>query len=907
MNHIINPVITRKQRILSVLEDICKTQTEGVTTSYIAEKLNLSRANVSNELNILVKEKIVSKSDGRPVLYSIKSTRLIDLSAYEDDKLDPFIYLIGHHSSLKESVKQAKAAIMYPPFGLHTIITGHTGVGKSLFAKLMYNYAIANKRLAKNKPFIVFNCSDYANNPQLLISHIFGYVKGAFTGATHNKQGLIAEADGGMLFLDEIHRLPPEGQEMIFYFMDTGSYSLLGETQRNNKSQVLLICATTEDPDSTLLATFLRRIPIKINLPDLDRRTPQEQVELLRFIFENESQRIQASIEIDCNSAKAILGASSVGNVGKLKSNIQTICALALVEQGVKNNLLTIHFENLPSELKVGLFNFKRDKEYQLQLNQSLNNGVMINYNQDKHNSNAARYDNSYLLPLDHFINNKIQFMLDNHFSEQEMNNLIIYEVNQYVNLSNYMLQDHGVDERIINFCQMIKSELELQLTRAFSTGFVFSLAYHIDNIIKNNGKPSQKAWAKNYNVTTFATYDAALLLKKRLHMVFNLEIDEDEVLYLAILISSLTVYKDQNPIHIIVAAHGNMIATEMVNIAKALIGENSISAVNMPLDIKPQQAILQIKKAVTQITNVQGILLLVDMGSLKQTESLITSDLNIPIKTLDMVSTPLVIEALRKSAIVNIELNELYLSLKHFKGYGAPDWDTQNESALSQKPYAILVICSSGEGIAQKLKSFLQLTLEKNKRHDIFVLNVSIDYMEKNRAKIMMEYKLLATIGVMDPKLSVPHLSLDELLSLKGDFLLQTILGNTYQKPDQNLLQTATTIAEVYLQDFLVFLNPKKILPIVDEFVTTLKEQHTTNQLEQIMLNAYVHISCALERSLKKEPIEYKKNKFNYDDKIIQIYHKAAQCFKLKLNIELDDNELFYIMDMFEKNQENL
>lgn len=92
----------------------------------------------------------------------------------------------------------------------------------------MYNYAVYQNALDKNSPFIVFNCADYASNPQLLVSHIFGHVKGAFTGATRDKFGLLSEADGGMLFLDEVHRLPPEGQEMIFYFMDTGTYGLLG-------------------------------------------------------------------------------------------------------------------------------------------------------------------------------------------------------------------------------------------------------------------------------------------------------------------------------------------------------------------------------------------------------------------------------------------------------------------------------------------------------------------------------------------------------------------------------------------------------------------------------------------------------------------------------------------------------
>ncbi|MCH3196663.1 sigma 54-interacting transcriptional regulator, partial [Listeria monocytogenes] len=74
-------------------------------------------------------------------------------------------------------------------------------------------------------PVIMFKCADYYNNPQLLMSQILGHVKGAFTGAENDKGGLGEKAEGGILFLDEIHRLPPDGQEMIFYLMDSGTYN----------------------------------------------------------------------------------------------------------------------------------------------------------------------------------------------------------------------------------------------------------------------------------------------------------------------------------------------------------------------------------------------------------------------------------------------------------------------------------------------------------------------------------------------------------------------------------------------------------------------------------------------------------------------------------------------------------
>ncbi|MEL5941088.1 sigma 54-interacting transcriptional regulator, partial [Tetragenococcus halophilus] len=218
------------------------------------------------------------------------------------------------NGSMKNAGEQAKAAILYPPRGLNCLITGPTGSGKTYFAHAMFQFAKANNVIARNKELIVFNCADYANNPELLMSHLFGYAKGAFTGADEEKTGVIDQADQSMLFLDEIHRLPPEGQEMIFYFMDHGTYSRLGETGKHHSAEVRIIGATTEDPNSTLLDTFVRRIPINIQLPSFVSRPAFEKVDLVKVMVSHEAHRIQRTISLTEDVVKALIGSVSYGN-----------------------------------------------------------------------------------------------------------------------------------------------------------------------------------------------------------------------------------------------------------------------------------------------------------------------------------------------------------------------------------------------------------------------------------------------------------------------------------------------------------------------------------------------------------------------------------------------------------------
>lgn len=119
-----------------------------------------------------------------------------------------------------------------------------------MFAECMYHFAVDSKTLPENAPFVAFNCADYAQNPQLLFGHIFGVKKGAYTGAENDTPGLISEADGGVLFLDEIHRLPPEGQEMLFTFIDKGIYRPLGESGR----PTMHLCRSLEQQQNLLRA-----------------------------------------------------------------------------------------------------------------------------------------------------------------------------------------------------------------------------------------------------------------------------------------------------------------------------------------------------------------------------------------------------------------------------------------------------------------------------------------------------------------------------------------------------------------------------------------------------------------------------------------------------------------------------
>ena len=129
---------SRKNEILRIIEK----HPEGLTAHAIADLLKMDRSNVSRYLNELYKEQQITKGEGRPVIYAALATES-EKNHVDTSSAITFDNLVGANDSLKVSIQQAKAAILYPPKGLHTIIFGETGTGKSMFAECMYHFAVS--------------------------------------------------------------------------------------------------------------------------------------------------------------------------------------------------------------------------------------------------------------------------------------------------------------------------------------------------------------------------------------------------------------------------------------------------------------------------------------------------------------------------------------------------------------------------------------------------------------------------------------------------------------------------------------------------------------------------------------------------------------------------------------------
>ncbi|MGM0216668.1 sigma-54-dependent transcriptional regulator [Enterococcus sp. AZ109] len=566
---------------------------QGTSASELAEVLKLTRANVSAELNKLVRQGQVIKIKGYPVRYlpvdivenifqinwPDNLSEVADIKDYTTGneplkplkiKTNPFDLLIGHNASLKKAVSQAKAAVHYPPNGLHILLLGPTGSGKTFFANKIYQYGLYEHLLQEEAPFISFNCADYYNNPQLLMSQLFGYVKGAFTGADEDHPGLVEQADQGVLLLDEVHRLTPEGQEMLFYFIDTGRFNRLGENGFQREAKVMIVCATTEDPNSALLSTFQRRIPMTIQIPAFNQRSVKERIELVKFLFGNEAKRVKRTFLIDIDVISALINAINYGNVGQLKSQIQLVCAQAFLNQLHAGSEIKISLTNLPEEIRThwrsSSQNIKKSKEITAYVDVTT-----VIYPDKQPESPEEEFGG---LNIYEVIEDKVRILEKEGISKKEIHQYILTDLHLYVrnfvNSSqiNYNLLKF-VDPVISDLTIHLKEIAEEKLAMSFDTRFLYYIGMHLDSYFHRDTKEKliSQFDIEEVKKENPREYEVAQLFKAAIEERLGIQFPEIEVIYLTMLLVSIETLEEKQKVSVLVVAHGNSTATSMVQV----------------------------------------------------------------------------------------------------------------------------------------------------------------------------------------------------------------------------------------------------------------------------------------------------------------------------------------------------
>lgn len=885
-------------------------KTVGVSAYDIEISLGIKRNNASTLLNALNADFKLVKIKGKPVRFiamitlellletpNIKNAynfkALVDQWNQSSQKQDPFETLIGNQESLSAPIDQAKAAIIYPPNGLHTLLLGPSGVGKTLFAKCMHSFALQEKnKTIDEMPFIHFNCSDYYNNPQLLLSQLFGHVKGAFTGAEMNKDGLVSNANGGVLFLDEIHRLSSDGQEMLFSLMDKGEYSRLGDPTKKLKSDVFIIAATTETPNEVLLRTFLRRVPVSIHLPSLQNKAIEERLEIIEFLFKAESIRINRDIVIHNEVVRALLLYECIGNIGQLKSDIKLICAKSYLKKSNEEDNLYIEYQYLP--------NFIKDQRYYFSDDSTASQEFIKNIGELKVTVETVTFKRQ-----EKFIYNQLNETLfklnEQGFSQEEIHDRMRAEIQIYyknvVNDFNYQKYNirefyKMIDKDIVDLTLKLVQYAADSLKIDFNDNLLFGLSFHIKALINriNEGEAIVNEQLLKTKSKYPEVYSIAEEMVSMIMAHYNIEIPQDEVGFITIILMNNMINPSEKKIGLLIISHGMSTATSMANVCNRLLNSNYVKAIDMPLEVSTKVIYEKAEAIIKGIDQGKGVLILVDMGSLSSIGEKVTNRTGILTKTIENVSTPMVLNVVRMMLNKDISVDEIHSTYQMKSKTSVEDKKVQ---------FAILCVCATGQGASVIIEKKIEEIIEKSgKPVDVIAMSFD-DINQKTKAftDVESQYQILACVGTLQPETNYPYVTFNELFGDHGELLLTQYTDTVAQT---TATKSVYEQSEEILQQYVLYINPKIAVKYIGQFIKALINDGLHIE-DDVIVKLTTHICCMLERNIIDQHVKFDQigDIIRMNQAIYTLIKKHIMILEKTYKLEISDDEIGFMIQV--------
>ncbi len=254
--------------------------------------------------------------------------------------------IVGESPALIAAIRRA---MLVAPIDLSVLIIGESGSGKESFPKIIHE---SSPR--KHKKYIAVNCGAIPEGT--IDSELFGHVKGSFTGAIADHKGYFEEADGGVIFLDEVAEMPMSTQARLLRVLENGEYLRVGDSTVR-KTNIRVVAATNKDMVQAVKDgkfredLYYRLSTVQINVPPL--RDRGEDIILLSRLFLrnfiNENRTSEVTLAEDAQ--RLLLSYHWPGNVRQLKSVIEQV---ALFESGNSVDAATLR-QYMPNSRETAL------------------------------------------------------------------------------------------------------------------------------------------------------------------------------------------------------------------------------------------------------------------------------------------------------------------------------------------------------------------------------------------------------------------------------------------------------------------------------------------------------------------------------------------------------------------------
>lgn len=636
----------------------------------------MNRANVSKLLNVLLRSGDVIKIIGRPTLYAHReeltkhfpgiffpstvpkgktlSDFLGDREQGAQTNPAPTTALekeIGCDGSMAPMIRQAEAAVSYPQGGLHTLLAGSLGIGKSRFAEEMYDYAMATGAFPPDAKFVVFDCQDYSSSSaQHILAQLFGIAKGALPGDEKGKRGLI-ETTKGILYLNNIQRLPPKAMDMLVAFLEKNIYSRLGEPTVLRHADVMIICATTEPPGSQLIERLCERIPIVIRLPSISERSTYEILDYLFLFFGREAAAMQMPIKLGRDVLACLAAMPYHGNIAEMKNLVRIVCSQAYLDytaQPIRGKMIRITDRHLPPEvLQTVSGDSPRTAEVTAIFSELDGNDVLLMPGETKVIPKPVEKPGTGDLTAD-----------SNDTGEEVVE---IGNVDSYIGRCISRLRS-SADAKLLHPEKLLPPPVFEAVDSILSNGdykyimqnqsLLYGFLLHLRNVLSrfSNHVPIRYSGTTDIGRTNPKEYEAAFQIKNGIQQATGLLIPEQELGFIAMYLYLASRWSESSRVGLLAVCHGEHTAESMAKYVNSICGCSRVAWINFSSGMTYEDLLQTVLKKSAELDRGLGLLFLTDIEPLLSLHQDLTRNTGIQANTLPNISLSLMLSVARKS-----------------------------------------------------------------------------------------------------------------------------------------------------------------------------------------------------------------------------------------------------------------
>ena len=875
----------RKDIVLEYVLECSRSRSDfsGVTATETAGALGIWRNDAAVELNKLVAEGRLARSGRKNIRFfpapettasaAVSSETSEEAGGSPEDgiaRCAAFRDLIGADGSLKYQLRVAMAAVSYPPNGLNMLITGPTGSGKSHLARVIWEYAkeAGTFRLPKDRiPFVVFNCAEYADNPQLLLSHLFGYKKGAFTGAFEDKPGLVEKADGGILFLDEIHCLSASGQETFFTLLDSGIYRRIGDNTPR-ESHFMLIGATTR-PLTDLLETFLRRMPVVISMPTLSERPNKERLELISYFYSQEAAHIGRPLRVEKNALNSILDYSLHANLGALKNMIQISCAKAFLRHSMAGRRT--------DEIEVGFADLSF-RTYNGGAEEDGFSGAERHFDRDLVASPGgmpagARQPSSFMDVYD-FVEKKISDSALGGHQTGDIQQVIASEIDHYYldlekalgdDQSDSQMLDSVLFPKAIGICSEFLDRASHALGRVYPPSAATLLALHISQYVSRM-RSEMPAFPVDVR-GGMKDYDEELAFleanRSWLSDTLKVRVSSDEINCLAIFLRQSDEGRHQPSVWLTLVSGNDSVAAGMAAHLNGVYRSSHIHWVDSSSSGSLFRAVCD---NIRLFHGTAGNIIFTDVKGLPTLEAEVEKESGVTCRVVPILENRLLMEAGRltqnaEAAALDVMRDRI---LENYRKSMVRFFDTAGispaETAEDTGEKVILSLCVTGCGSARSIKTMLEQKLSH-----IPNLRIAARSSLDTPAQLMAEGDILLIVGTVNPHLpDVPFFTADRVFSREGLMAIASVVDdwsldtgkNAGEDDELSKLETMSLLAES-LQYIAPHVDSEQTIACIESFIEAIETRHYGREMPaDVRVRCFMHAAAMLERMANGETL---------------------------------------------------